>query len=482
MFPLANFGWRRGASGGAIISLLNTALQWLYKFTSPATAPDKTTPAYDALYVESPCLTFGKVTGEQLTPPCTITKDVFTLTAEVLFNDPSVVFHLYDGRQGVDDGVRIYSSGGSLFAQLNTDTTAGISLLGLNDGAYHTVSLSSDGSTMTLTIDAVSEAVTITSVLDVPAQTSIIGNNSNGLQPFDGRMTRFSLSEDGVCGFDYPMVETSGTTVYDVSGKGNHGTITTTDGTTLLAMWAQTQDVSHYLANYGFYVAVAETPPYIPALLDGTGAADGVNPISNPAGLLHNWGPHSIKNDDYNVVDILASGGVDALLPYIGPSDGKPSWQDNGNAIYWNVDRWAIGDATEDWEWPTSYTGTFPPVGIPSGVGTLGSDPVTLTYNELLVQGGEWATIGTAEIAAHPNFLYNSVFKYTDDCFVSDMLTWSIAYEWAASDFYRVDNWVGDVCYEPSLIPYPVTAGTGIGPSEDWYTYDGTNIYLVEDA
>jgi len=47
----------------------------------------------------------------------------------------------------------------------------------------------------------------------------------------------------------YPIAEGEGLIVYDVSGNGNHGTVT---NTTSLEFWANTQDEFHYNIHYGF--------------------------------------------------------------------------------------------------------------------------------------------------------------------------------------------------------------------------------------
>ena len=186
---------------------------------------------------------------------------------------------------------------------------------------------------------------------------------------------------------------------------------------------------------------------YLPALADGTDDVAGLG-ITNPGGLVHNNGPHKLTNTDFSLVDITMSGGVDGLLTYDSIFDTKPFWGVGLNGTFWDdtAKQWKHFNTdapVEQWVWPDTYTGTFPPVGIPSSVGSLGSDPVTLTYNELLVDAGEWAKISFEDMTLHPNFLYNSMFKWMDDCFVSDMLTWPIAYEWLYSGYSKTDGWIG---------------------------------------
>jgi hypothetical protein len=84
-------------------------------------------------------------------------------------------------------------------------------------------------------------------------------------------------------------------------------------------------------------------------------------------------------------------------------------------------------------------------------------------------------------VVAHHNFDNNVLMKWTGDCFVKEILTYAQSYGWTPSAYQLMLAYIGDTCYADSLIPYPVTAGTGIGPNGEWYTPDGTNIYLVED-
>jgi len=89
--------------------------------------------------------------------------------------------------------------------------------------------------------------------------------------------------------FNYPMEEGSGLP-YDVSGNGNHATSNT-------ATWITADGIPSYNLLNGFRVATQQTAPYIPALLDGTSAADG-NPITNKGGYAHNGAECSILQTD----------------------------------------------------------------------------------------------------------------------------------------------------------------------------------------
>ena len=194
---------------------------------------------------------------------------------------------------------------------------------------------------------------------------------------------------------------------------------------------------------------------YDPALLAG-GTTAGGRPITNPGGLVHNWGPHKATNTDYGLIDIQVSGGATELLrftetdveslPIFKNADKDFSLQYNGSAyVGYNADV-----PSEVWTFPDS-TETFPLI-VASGTGSNGSDPITLNYNSLLVTDGEWAKLGAEEFAAYANFSQSTVIKW-EDCFVKEMTTWSIAYEWTANAYNLVNNWAGTPCYAASLVP-----------------------------
>jgi hypothetical protein len=88
----------------------------------------------------------------------------------------------------------------------------------------------------------------------------------------------------------FPLEEGSGTTCYDVTPN-NNDSVATGVG------WTTSDAIPSWNHQHGFRVAVADTPPYIPALSDESLAADG-NPITNPAGFVHNNSECSIVQTD----------------------------------------------------------------------------------------------------------------------------------------------------------------------------------------
>lgn len=85
-----------------------------------------------------------------------------------------------------------------------------------------------------------------------------------------------------------PLSEGAGTTIYDVSWNWNHWTAV---NTTEASFWGSTQDLYHYNLLNGFRQSWNVK---IPALVDGSGAADG-NAITNPAGDRHNGAETKLK-------------------------------------------------------------------------------------------------------------------------------------------------------------------------------------------
>jgi len=79
-------------------------------------------------------------------------------------------------------------------------------------------------------------------------------------QFWDGELSDASVYSDAGVTLvaKYPLQEGSGTVAHDVSGNGNHGTITG-------ATWTTADDIPSYNLENGFRVAVQGTPPYIPS-------------------------------------------------------------------------------------------------------------------------------------------------------------------------------------------------------------------------
>ncbi|NNJ45657.1 MAG: hypothetical protein HKP62_06555 [Sulfurovum sp.] len=95
--------------------------------------------------------------------------------------------------------------------------------------------------------------------------------------------------------------EGEGTTIYDISGNGNHGTVT---NATMATFWGSTQDKYHYNIENGFRLS---TLVKIPALTSGLSAADG-NAITNPSGNWHNDAETLIEPNPNDAPELVALG------------------------------------------------------------------------------------------------------------------------------------------------------------------------------
>lgn len=95
-----------------------------------------------------------------------------------------------------------------------------------------------------------------------------------------------------------PFTESSGSTVHDVSGNGNHGTITSTSGEAV--MWAGRQTESPYFARLGgVQWSDGTNTVYVPQLSNGsapasTNVTDMTIVRTNLANFAHNAGPYSL--------------------------------------------------------------------------------------------------------------------------------------------------------------------------------------------
>lgn len=140
-----------------------------------------------------------------------------------------------------------------------------------------------------------------------------IARNTGGFY-FKGKMCDFEIVSNGLL---LPMAEGAGSVVYDVSGNGNHGTLT---NITESVFWGSTQDDFHWNIEKGFSFSGSTR---IPALEDGSADAAG-NTITNPAVVVH--------NDAETQIDF--TGGVEA------------PWKEN---VYLN-------DGTTKYTLPTAYS------------------------------------------------------------------------------------------------------------------------------
>lgn len=167
------------------------------------------------------------------------------------------------------------------------------------DTDYHEIVCTFNSGTMKIYIDGVEDASTTTVNTSIPTNTIdlYVGRRDTGIGASDVCMRQCALFPSAYLptAIDFTnsniyltFSETDGTTIYDVSGNSNHGTL---NNATLASYWGQTQDDFHYNICHGFRDS---SGVQIPALLDGSGAADG-NPITNPSGYWHNGAATSLR-------------------------------------------------------------------------------------------------------------------------------------------------------------------------------------------
>jgi len=217
------------------------------------------------------------------------------------------------------------------------------------------------------------------------------------------KFSNFKFTNGSTVEFILPFAEGSGTAVYDISGNDNHGTLT--GGT-----WATNDGFTSRNHLHGFRDSGGVR---IPALLDGSGAADG-NPITNPAGLTHNESECDIKQTETGIIDTITvtnlSGTLTSLLVESGTIvNGKGMWSgydpvsEGWDELGWSGSNWVLTDDNTGETWThASATGTLPPLtGWPTG--SLGSDAATVSYSSFWVASEEFEEKTKAQLDAHYN-------------------------------------------------------------------------------
>jgi hypothetical protein len=171
----------------------------------------------------------------------------YTITGTFKLNSASSNKGLLDSKDANDDGIRILfdnSNNRMMFSHNTVDcNVAGA----WDDGALHTFSMSKSFNTLTATIDST------TATADVSGQTISVTKNIElgrhaGGDYWDGILFNIKITHDTTYDtvvLHYPMQEGNGTKIYDVSGHGNHGTLS--GGT-----WTTIDNVSSWNTLYGF--------------------------------------------------------------------------------------------------------------------------------------------------------------------------------------------------------------------------------------
>jgi hypothetical protein len=220
----------------------------------------------DAQLINSPCLTFnGTNQSILLNTPIADASTSHTWTAWVKVVDDTSDQYLFDKQGGTRTILNLQYNSGSdniaIYSGVSWDEFA----VGVNDDTWHHVAFKIDGSTAEIFVDGVSGgSVTITTT-SIDGSTQTIASRYNQANPFvegglcDFRVYNTALSDTDIAAiyageeidsdpiFWMPMSEGDGSSVFDVSGNGNHGTITNYAST----MWDNTQSDFHDMTNRG---------------------------------------------------------------------------------------------------------------------------------------------------------------------------------------------------------------------------------------
>ncbi len=163
-----------------------------------------------------------------------------------------------------------FHSGGTLSSTTDVD-----------DGAWHEIEVERNSSNLvTITIDGVLDASYTNSVVLSGSFDSDLGGS--GVYPgrfLDCTLFDYEITENGVSKLYLRFCESSGTTIYDVSGNSNNGTLTTASES---AFWVNTQNIKDTLVLNGYRRSGSVN---IPALTSGASAADG-NALTHGPGVL----------------------------------------------------------------------------------------------------------------------------------------------------------------------------------------------------
>jgi hypothetical protein len=246
--------------------------------------------------VKSPCLTFG---GADYVTFGNLSTSPTSLLFDGWFNTAGGTYF-----SSADSGLQLRNNGGAvelfdrarfalmlktsgidvtnrwIFLRLTRNTTTGYAAIYIDDMTTPVVSTTTDSNSFVFTEFE-------------------IGRWHNTLYPeyMNGSCAGVRLVLDGVEKINCPFAESSGTILYDVSGSGNNGTLTTTSEA---LSWANTQPVYAYFPNYGGVTwSSGTTNVYVPNTLAGVPATNAVAGFTiartNLTGMVHNRGSHKIK-------------------------------------------------------------------------------------------------------------------------------------------------------------------------------------------
>ena len=201
----------------------------------------------DGRLVQSHCGTFDGV-GDYIDTGVVITGNDVEISGRFMTSASGLNNTLIDGRDALSDGVFIQLNTSNQFEiRVNTGTYAHPNTY--NDGLWHSYTVSYDGSVAIAIVDGVeiiNQAIVTTINVTNSARIGVASYVPSLF--FNGQQSDVSISLSGIVQAHYPLAEGAGLVAYDVSGNGNHGTITATEA----AFWANTQDLYHYNLLNGF--------------------------------------------------------------------------------------------------------------------------------------------------------------------------------------------------------------------------------------
>lgn len=237
----------------------------------------------DAQLENGPCLELDSTNKQYIEIPNSDTFDSttdWTLTGEINFTTV------------IDQRILTQAGGSSYMYLVCRNTGSGPEWNSWLDGSWiawnlitapatgkdYKITLTKSGTSLTFTVenrtDGTTETQTKTETVDSRSGNFFLGSNRAGTaNHVDAKLWNWKL--DHANGFELPLAEGSGTTAFDVSGNGKHGTL---NGITTPTY--STQDRYFYNENKGF---TNVSGVLVPALADGSEDAQG-NAIGSPAG------------------------------------------------------------------------------------------------------------------------------------------------------------------------------------------------------
>jgi hypothetical protein len=404
---------RLGLGAIYVASPLRDVLQWIWKFVFPTTGSDKSTNELDLDYVENACLQFDGV-ADYVQLPAAPSRSTLRVVADVKLRSSDYSFTLglsYSGVGFVATGLGSYSSGGSPRLFIRSGNLAGdgyvqsapvvSAIASYYDDKFHEVEFALDYDTSTLEWKIDGNSVYVGSLDGVASKTAVI----NAI----GRHT------SGFIGDSYNKADLSRVEIYLDEVLWYKSYHSETSGDT-------TYDISGN-GNDG--------------TLSGTIATMRTTDDDAPANNIDNG---------FSLYEHATSD--DLLVPY----------GDDGNPLTITP--------------PVGYTKTSdnPPCGVgrihnyaESRVRQKDENTEFLTNPFWSADGINYDAKSIEDILAHYNLDDNVAFKWDEDCFLTDALTWPSAYQWTLEAALFIIAWLGTSC--------------GAGSLEVAYDADGTPIY-----